>query len=71
MCCLSSQLAVCCTAPLMPWLKKKERKRMSSCVDSFWFWFPQWKEAKPEELMDSKLRCVFELPLENEKTVST
>ncbi|KAM4613426.1 vesicle-associated membrane protein-associated protein B/C [Polymixia lowei] len=27
-----------------------------------------WKEAKPEELMDSKLRCVFELPVENEKT---
>jgi hypothetical protein len=21
-----------------------------------------WKEAKPEDLMDSKLRCVFELP---------
>uniref|UniRef100_A0A8C7D0H4 VAMP (vesicle-associated membrane protein)-associated protein B and C n=1 Tax=Oncorhynchus kisutch TaxID=8019 RepID=A0A8C7D0H4_ONCKI len=27
-----------------------------------------WKEAKPDELMDSKLRCVFELPAENEKT---
>ncbi|XP_066520391.1 vesicle-associated membrane protein-associated protein B/C isoform X2 [Hoplias malabaricus] len=27
-----------------------------------------WKEAKPEELMDSKLRCVFEMPIENEKT---
>ncbi|XP_062262374.1 vesicle-associated membrane protein-associated protein B-like [Platichthys flesus] len=27
-----------------------------------------WKEAKPDELMDSKLRCAFELPLENEKT---
>ncbi|XP_013855342.1 vesicle-associated membrane protein-associated protein B/C [Austrofundulus limnaeus] len=27
-----------------------------------------WKEAKPEELMDSKLRCVFEMPQENEKT---
>ncbi|XP_053540212.1 vesicle-associated membrane protein-associated protein B/C isoform X2 [Ictalurus punctatus] len=27
-----------------------------------------WKEAKPEELMDSKLRCVFEMPNENEKT---
>uniref|UniRef100_A0A7M4EBF3 VAMP associated protein B and C n=1 Tax=Crocodylus porosus TaxID=8502 RepID=A0A7M4EBF3_CROPO len=26
-----------------------------------------WKEAKPEELMDSKLRCVFELPAENDK----
>ena len=32
--------------------------------------FLQWKEAKPEELMDSKLRCVFEMPVENEKTVS-
>ncbi|XP_034021922.1 vesicle-associated membrane protein-associated protein B/C-like [Thalassophryne amazonica] len=27
-----------------------------------------WKEAKPEELMDSKLRCVFEMPVENDKT---
>ncbi|KAI4886587.1 hypothetical protein NFI96_000786 [Prochilodus magdalenae] len=27
-----------------------------------------WKEAKPEELMDSKLRCLFEMPIENEKT---
>ncbi|XP_070797868.1 vesicle-associated membrane protein-associated protein B/C [Pituophis catenifer annectens] len=26
-----------------------------------------WKEAKPEELMDSKLKCVFELPAENDK----
>ncbi|KAM4030633.1 vesicle-associated membrane protein-associated protein B/C [Anomaloglossus baeobatrachus] len=26
-----------------------------------------WKEAKPEELMDSKLRCLFELPSENDK----
>ncbi|CAI9571671.1 unnamed protein product [Staurois parvus] len=26
-----------------------------------------WKEAKPEDLMDSKLRCLFELPSENEK----
>ncbi|KAJ8015824.1 hypothetical protein DPEC_G00000360 [Dallia pectoralis] len=26
-----------------------------------------WKEAKPEELMDSKLRCAFELP-ENDRT---
>nr|XP_061803512.1 vesicle-associated membrane protein-associated protein B/C-like isoform X1 [Nerophis lumbriciformis] len=24
-----------------------------------------WKEAKPEELMDSKLRCAFEMPVEN------
>lgn len=31
----------------------------------------QWKEAKPDELMDSKLRCAFEMPVENEKTVST
>uniref|UniRef100_A0A3Q3WQM8 MSP domain-containing protein n=1 Tax=Mola mola TaxID=94237 RepID=A0A3Q3WQM8_MOLML len=27
-----------------------------------------WKEAKPEELMDSKLRCAFEMPVENDKT---
>ncbi|XP_042582428.1 vesicle-associated membrane protein-associated protein B-like isoform X1 [Cyprinus carpio] len=27
-----------------------------------------WKDAKPEDLMDSKLRCVFEMPAENEKT---
>ncbi|KAM3621343.1 uncharacterized protein V6R79_009832 [Siganus canaliculatus] len=27
-----------------------------------------WREAKPEELMDSKLRCVFDMPAENEKT---
>ncbi|XP_042187854.1 VAMP (vesicle-associated membrane protein)-associated protein A, like isoform X2 [Callorhinchus milii] len=27
-----------------------------------------WKDAKPEDLMDSKLRCVFELPFENEKS---
>ncbi|XP_063076772.1 vesicle-associated membrane protein-associated protein B/C-like [Engraulis encrasicolus] len=26
-----------------------------------------WKEAKPEELMDSKLRCVFELPSDSDK----
>ncbi|XP_069907495.1 vesicle-associated membrane protein-associated protein B/C [Oryctolagus cuniculus] len=26
-----------------------------------------WKEAKPEDLMDSKLRCVFELPADNDK----
>uniref|UniRef100_A0A8D1LRU0 Vesicle-associated membrane protein-associated protein A n=1 Tax=Sus scrofa TaxID=9823 RepID=A0A8D1LRU0_PIG len=28
---------------------------------------PAWKEAKPDELMDSKLRCVFEMPNENDK----
>ncbi|XP_031142093.1 vesicle-associated membrane protein-associated protein B isoform X2 [Sander lucioperca] len=27
-----------------------------------------WKEAKPDELMDSKLRCAFEMPVENDKT---
>ncbi|XP_027880807.1 vesicle-associated membrane protein-associated protein B-like isoform X1 [Xiphophorus couchianus] len=27
-----------------------------------------WKEAKPEELMDSKLRCAFEMPIGNDKT---
>ncbi|XP_039380658.1 vesicle-associated membrane protein-associated protein A isoform X3 [Mauremys reevesii] len=26
-----------------------------------------WKEAKPDDLMDSKLRCVFEMPNENDK----
>uniref|UniRef100_A0AAV2JWU4 Vesicle-associated membrane protein-associated protein A n=1 Tax=Knipowitschia caucasica TaxID=637954 RepID=A0AAV2JWU4_KNICA len=26
-----------------------------------------WKEAKPDDLMDSKLRCVFEMPSEIEK----
>ncbi|KAJ8277562.1 hypothetical protein GJAV_G00076650 [Gymnothorax javanicus] len=26
-----------------------------------------WKDAKADELMDSKLRCVFELPSENDK----
>lgn len=30
------------------------------------FLIRQWKDAKPEDLMDSKLRCVFELPSENE-----
>uniref|UniRef100_A0A672QRT8 Vesicle-associated membrane protein-associated protein A n=1 Tax=Sinocyclocheilus grahami TaxID=75366 RepID=A0A672QRT8_SINGR len=28
-----------------------------------------WKDVKPDELMDSKLRCVFELPSENDKVV--
>ncbi|KAK0139375.1 Vesicle-associated membrane protein-associated protein A [Merluccius polli] len=27
----------------------------------------QWKDAKPDDLMDSKLRCVFELPSETDK----
>ncbi|XP_062387398.1 vesicle-associated membrane protein-associated protein B/C [Sardina pilchardus] len=27
-----------------------------------------WKEAKPEELMDSKLRCMFEMPSDSDKT---
>ncbi|CAG07132.1 unnamed protein product [Tetraodon nigroviridis] len=26
-----------------------------------------WKDAKPDDLMDCKLRCVFELPSENDK----
>ncbi|KAL4623489.1 vesicle-associated membrane protein-associated protein A-like isoform X2 [Arapaima gigas] len=30
-----------------------------------------WKDAKPEDLMDSKLRCVFELPSENDKVNDT
>uniref|UniRef100_A0A8C1A2Y2 Vesicle-associated membrane protein-associated protein A n=1 Tax=Cyprinus carpio carpio TaxID=630221 RepID=A0A8C1A2Y2_CYPCA len=29
-----------------------------------------WKDAKPDDLMDSKLRCVFELPSENDKVNS-
>ncbi|KAL0966938.1 hypothetical protein UPYG_G00302480 [Umbra pygmaea] len=28
-----------------------------------------WKDAKPDDLMDSKLRCVFDLPSENNKVV--
>jgi len=27
-----------------------------------------WKEAQPEQLMDSKLRCIFDLPSANNKT---
>ncbi|XP_068604649.1 VAMP (vesicle-associated membrane protein)-associated protein A, like [Brachionichthys hirsutus] len=30
---------------------------------------PLWKDAKPDDLMDSKLRCVFELPSENNKVI--
>ncbi|XP_058871629.1 vesicle-associated membrane protein-associated protein A-like isoform X1 [Acipenser ruthenus] len=29
-----------------------------------------WKDAKPDDLMDSKLRCIFELPSENDKVKS-
>ncbi|RVE61023.1 hypothetical protein OJAV_G00166620 [Oryzias javanicus] len=29
-----------------------------------------WKESKPDDLMDSKLRCVFELPSENDKLLN-
>lgn len=28
----------------------------------------QWKDILPTQLMDSKLRCVFEMPLENAKS---
>ncbi|MGH0160706.1 UNVERIFIED_CONTAM: hypothetical protein FKN15_040016 [Acipenser sinensis] len=28
-----------------------------------------WKDAKPDDLMDSKLRCIFELPSENDKVI--
>lgn len=31
----------------------------------------QWKEVKPEELMDSKLRCVFEFPDDKKQTSAT
>uniref|UniRef100_A0A8C4RCR4 VAMP (vesicle-associated membrane protein)-associated protein A, like n=1 Tax=Eptatretus burgeri TaxID=7764 RepID=A0A8C4RCR4_EPTBU len=34
------------------------------------FYLAKWKDAKPDDLMDSKLRCVFELPAELEKPVS-
>lgn len=47
-------------------IQKKEKSKGSL----FPFSCQQWKEAKPEELMDSKLRCAFEMPLENDKTVS-
>jgi len=30
-----------------------------------------WKDAKPEALMDSKLKCVFELPAAEQRTEST
>ncbi|XP_055303428.1 vesicle-associated membrane protein-associated protein B [Sitodiplosis mosellana] len=30
-----------------------------------------WKEVKPEELMDSKLRCVFEFPDDKKQTSAT
>ncbi|XP_048879017.1 vesicle-associated membrane protein-associated protein A-like [Brienomyrus brachyistius] len=30
-----------------------------------------WRDAKPDDLMDSKLRCVFELPSENERSSDT
>lgn len=30
----------------------------------------QWKDVKPDDLMDSKLRCVFDMPSENDKVVS-
>lgn len=32
--------------------------------------FLQWREVKPEQLMDSKLRCVFDIP-EDKKAPST
>lgn len=35
---------------------------------SLCFKMAQWKEVKPEDLMDSKLRCVFEFPDENKAT---
>ena len=31
--------------------------------------FLQWKEADPSDLMDSKLKCVFEQPVEEESQV--
>ena len=32
----------------------------------------QWKDASPDQLMDSKLKCVFELPADaNAQVIST
>lgn len=28
-----------------------------------------WKEISPEQMMDSKLKCVFELPIDNNTVV--
>lgn len=28
-----------------------------------------WKEVSPEQLMDSKLKCVFELPVDNNTVI--
>lgn len=39
------------------------------CFYLFIFYLHQWKDAKPDELMDSKLRCVFEMPSENDRVV--
>ncbi|GFN79281.1 vesicle-associated membrane protein/synaptobrevin-binding protein [Plakobranchus ocellatus] len=36
--------------------------RKSICVAAPIYIFIQWKDAPPESLMDTKLRCVFELP---------
>ncbi|XP_053692691.1 vesicle-associated membrane protein/synaptobrevin-binding protein [Sabethes cyaneus] len=30
-----------------------------------------WKDVSPDELMDSKLRCVFELPVDNQSTTAS
>lgn len=30
----------------------------------------QWKDAKPDDLMDSKLRCVFDMPSDNDRMVN-
>lgn len=30
-----------------------------------------WKDVSPDDLMDSKLRCVFELPVDNNQTSTT
>lgn len=47
--------------------KKKERStgEIFVGVNIFYHIFPyvlQWKDAPPESLMDTKLKCVFEMP---------
>ena len=36
---------------------------MSGCLMIILCWF-QWRDASPDQLMDSKLKCVFEIPPE-------
>uniref|UniRef100_A0A3B3D658 VAMP associated protein B and C n=1 Tax=Oryzias melastigma TaxID=30732 RepID=A0A3B3D658_ORYME len=70
---LCSGLSVCHLALLIPfkWRVREASVCLSESLCDSLFTICvcfQWKEAKPEELMDSKLRCAFEMPLENDKT---